>query len=74
MAARCQQAGRGHDHLAGEREAAALADHEEEDGKEAVGRDELADGRGQTVWTGAALTARNGRERTCWSSIMIAKL
>ena len=69
-----EKAGGRHDHLAWKGKAAALADHEDEHGEKAVARDEIADGGGQTVWTAAALTALNGRVRTCWLSIMISKL
>src|SRR5207248_11691030 len=69
-----EQAAGSHDDLARNEDAAATEDHEREGGDQLLGRDEVADGCRETVWTCAAFTPRKGRMRTCWSSIMISKL
>jgi len=74
VACRGEHAAGGHDDLAGKWKAAALEDHEHEHGEEAISGDELAECGRQTVWTVAALTARKGSVRTCWSSTRISKL
>src|SRR5207237_72229 len=69
-----EHSGGWHDDFARKRETAALADHEDEHGEEAVAGDEIADGGCHTVSTVAAFTARKGEvcgrvSRTWWKWI-----